>query len=305
MRKSNRYGLNLVEGNDVVNPLVQDVPNYEVIDEEMGKNADASVPLATELLTGTVHALTRENPNASMFRFVATANYKTGDTFTVDGVQVTALLTTGEPLATGSYVINSNVLCCLVGTVLTMFCANSLADVHAVDSDKLGGKDAEYYASNKSVEEAVGLAQSANDITLAQQKKVDIAETTLRGIGCVHGEQTVTSLSSKSTSQTVAEYACEKSGFYFVTGECRFSANTNGVRAVYIYLNDEAVTNMLVTSSGTAGFNQRLSISANFHANFGDVITIKAIQDSGSTLSIKSALNAVFIPDYEIMDNEG
>lgn len=166
MRKSERYGLNLVEGSDIVNPLVQDVPNYEIIDEELGKNADSSVPLATELLSGTVHALTRENPNASMFRFVATANYKSGDTFTVDGVQVTALLTTGEPLATGCYVINSNVLCCLVGTVLTMFCANSLAEIRAVDSDKLGGKDASYYASDEQVVEAINLAQSANEISL-------------------------------------------------------------------------------------------------------------------------------------------
>lgn len=172
MRKSERYELNLVEGSDIVNPLVQDVPNYEIIDEEMGKNADAGVPLATELLTGTVHALTRENPNAPMFRFVATANYKSGDTFTVDGVQVTALLTSGEPLATGCYVINSNVLCCLVGTVLTIFCANSLAEVHAVDSDKLGGKDAEYYAPANSVVEAINLAQNANQISLSNGQAI-------------------------------------------------------------------------------------------------------------------------------------
>ena len=173
MRKSDRYELNLVEGSDIVNPLVQDVPNYERIDTELGKNADAGVPVATELLSGTVHALTRENPNAPMFRFVATSNYKAGDTFTVDGVQVTALLTSGEPLATGCYVINSNVLCCLVGTVLTMFCSNSLADVHAVDSDKLGGKGAEYYASANSVVEAVNLAQNSNQISLSNKKDID------------------------------------------------------------------------------------------------------------------------------------
>ena len=74
MRKTTNYELNLVEGSDIVNPLVQDVPNYERIDGEMFKNASNGVPLATELLSGTVHALTRENPNASMFRFVATSN---------------------------------------------------------------------------------------------------------------------------------------------------------------------------------------------------------------------------------------
>ena len=173
MRKSSRYGLNLVEGSDIVNPLVQDVPNYEIIDEELGKNADAGIPVATELLTGTVHALTRENPNAPMFRFVATANYKAGDTFTVDGVQVTALLTSGEPLATGCYVINSNVICCLVGTVLTLFCSNSLAEVHAVDSDKLGGKFPNYYASADDVVEAINLAQNANQISLSNRDEIN------------------------------------------------------------------------------------------------------------------------------------
>ena len=172
MRKSDNYGLNLVEGSDIVNPLVQDVPNYEIIDVEMAKNANAGVPLATELLTGTVHALTRDNPNAPMFRFVATANFKTGDTFTVDGVQVTALLTSGEPLATGCYVINSNVICCLVGTVLTMFCSNSLAEVHAIDSDKLGGESPEYYGKATDVVAAINLAQNANQISLSNRENI-------------------------------------------------------------------------------------------------------------------------------------
>ena len=183
MRKSENYGLNLVEGTDIVNPLVQDVPNYEVIDAEMKKNADAGVPVATELLSGTVHALTRENPDAPLFRFVATSNYKSGDTFTVDGVQVTALLTSGEPLATGSYVINSNVICCLSGTVLTLFCSNSLADVHAVDSDKLGGNDAGYYATANSVVEAINLAQNANTISLANQSDIEELRDSIGGAG--------------------------------------------------------------------------------------------------------------------------
>lgn len=181
MRKTNNYELNLVEGSDIVNPLVQDVPNYEIIDTEMHKNANNSIPLATELLSGTVHALTRENPNASMFRFVATSNFKSGETFTVDGVQVTALLTTGESLATGCYVINSNVLCCLVGTVLTLFCANSLVEIHAVDSDKLGGEDAGYYAPNSSVVEAINLAQNANQISLSNKEEIDAVVDNLGG----------------------------------------------------------------------------------------------------------------------------
>lgn len=168
MKKSTNYGLNLVEGADVVNPLVQDVPNWERVDEVMFENACNSVGLATELLSGTVHALTRENPNSAMFRFVATSNYTAGDTFSVDGVQVTALMANGTPLTTKGFVINSNVLCCLVGTLLTVFTGAS-GEITANDSLALGGHTPDYYASAQSVVDAVNLAQSANTISLNNQ----------------------------------------------------------------------------------------------------------------------------------------
>lgn len=178
MRKSTHYEFNLVEGSDIVNPLVQDVPNYERIDEELYKNSNIGIPMATELLSGTVHELTRENPNSPMFRFVATSNFKTGETFTVDGVQVTALLTSGETLPNGCYVINANVLCCLVGTVLTMFCANKLSDVFAVDSEKLGGELPAFYATAQQVANAITIAQSANDISLANERELALLKNT-------------------------------------------------------------------------------------------------------------------------------
>ena len=162
MKQSRYYGLNLVEGGDIVNPLVQDVPNYEQIDEVMHENSVASVPVATELLTGTVHAITRSKPESSMFRFVATSNYNTGDTFTVDGVQVTALMTSGKTLSGGAFVVNSNVLCCLVGTLLTVF-TDVGGEVTAYDSERLGGKLPNEYASAGAVTEALTVAQAANE----------------------------------------------------------------------------------------------------------------------------------------------
>ena len=169
MNKSTNYELNLVEGTDVVNPLVQDVPNWEKVDEVMFENACNSVGLATELLSGTVHALTRENPNTAMFRFVATSDYNAGDTFTVDGVQVTALMANGTALTSRAYVINSNVLCCLVGSIMTVFTGAS-GDITAANSLKLGGQLPEYYASAQSVVEAINLAQGANTISLSNQQ---------------------------------------------------------------------------------------------------------------------------------------
>lgn len=200
MRKSNHFELNLVEGTDIVNPLVQDVPNYEAIDEQMYKNANGGISVATELLGGTVHALTRENPNSAMFRFVATSDFSTGDTFTVDGVQVTALMTTGEPLSGGAYVINSNVLCCLVGTLLTLFVAQG-GDVFASDSEKLGGNGADYYASATSVVEAVNIAQGANNISLNNQQAISQLNSQIGNLKLVTlSESAFVSLAVKDSS---------------------------------------------------------------------------------------------------------
>lgn len=121
MEYSEHYGLNLVEGNDTVNPMTVDKPNYEKIDETMYANECAGVGTATELTTGTVHALTREKENQGVFRFRATSNYILGDTFTVDGVTVSAQMSDGTTLADRCYIIGSDVLCALIGTQLTLF----------------------------------------------------------------------------------------------------------------------------------------------------------------------------------------
>ena len=121
MTTTTYYNLNIVEGTDIVNPLTVDNPNYEKIDEVMHDNAVSGVTLATEIANATVHAITRENSECAVIRFIATSNWKAGDTVTVDGVPVTALLPSGETLPDRAYVINANVLCVLTGTNLTIY----------------------------------------------------------------------------------------------------------------------------------------------------------------------------------------
>lgn len=121
MTTTTYYNLNIVEGTDIVNPLIVDNPNYEKIDVAMHDNAVAGVTLATEIANATVHAITRENSDCAVIRFIATSEWKAGDTATVDGVPVTALLPSGETLPDGAYVINANVLCILTGTNLTIY----------------------------------------------------------------------------------------------------------------------------------------------------------------------------------------
>ena len=121
MQYTTNYNLNIVEGTDIVNPMSVDNPNYTTIDTTMYANECNSIGSATELKTGTVHALTRVKANQNVFRFRATARYVAGDTFTVDGNVVTAQLPDGSALADGAYIIGSDVLCALIGTQLTLF----------------------------------------------------------------------------------------------------------------------------------------------------------------------------------------
>lgn len=128
MTNTTYYNLNIVEGTDIVNPLTVDNPNYEIIDEAMHDNAVSGVTLATEIANATVHTITRENSECSVIRFIATSNWKAGDTVTVDGVPVTASLPSGETLPDGAYVINANVLCILTGTNLTVYAERKKVD---------------------------------------------------------------------------------------------------------------------------------------------------------------------------------
>lgn len=161
MRKSEHFNLNLVEGTDIVNPLVTDVPNYESIDEQMFKNQNAGVQNATELKNGTVHAITRIVPDAQMITFTATSNFVSGDTFTVDGIQVSALTVSGEQLPTGAYVINSQVLAILKGTLLTVYGIGS--DV-ADNALALNGHPDTYFGTKDEVENAIETANAAKVI---------------------------------------------------------------------------------------------------------------------------------------------
>lgn len=133
MTTTTYYDLNIVEGTDIVNPLTVDNPNYQKIDETMHNNAVAGVTLATEIANATVHAITRENSDCSVIRFIATSRWKAGDTATVDGVPVTALLPNGETLPDGAYVINANILCILTGTNLTVYVGgNKVENAHQI-----------------------------------------------------------------------------------------------------------------------------------------------------------------------------
>ena len=149
MKNTTNYNLKQYEGADLFNPLTVEAQNVQSIDAAMFANKTAAVQTATELKSGTVHALTRSVPGAAVIRFVATSDWTAGDTCTVDGVQVTTLLTTGETLPTGAWKINANVLAILNGTVLTVFTSAPTGGGGDIDADTLEGHDAAYFMSRQ------------------------------------------------------------------------------------------------------------------------------------------------------------
>lgn len=143
MQTTTNYGLKIYEGTDLFNPLTVENVNTSDLDTIVKGVSNAAVGTATELLTGTVHALTRADTSRNVFHFTATANFEAGETFEVDGVQVTAKTPDGQNLSTGAYVINSSVLCILDGTLLTVI----VNPAKALDADKLDGHDSTYFAT--------------------------------------------------------------------------------------------------------------------------------------------------------------
>ena len=173
MESTTNYGLKVYEGADLFNPLTVENTNMESIDLISKAISDQAIGTATELTTGTVHALTRSDSDQALFRFTATSNFVSGDTFTVDTIQVSALTLNGQALPDGAYLAGAEVLCALVGTRLTVYgvTGSTVAD----DALKLGGELPSYYGKATDVTLAQNTANAAG--LLAQQ--VDGRVTTL------------------------------------------------------------------------------------------------------------------------------
>lgn len=174
MLKTDNYELNIAQGTDIVNPLVMDNPNYQKIDKVMKDNEIRGIGTATELKSGSVHAIT-VSAQYTTFKFVATSDFTAGETFTLNGKQVTGYTTNQQPLATNAYRIGATVLCSYIERTSTITLYTIAPAGKAEDSDKLEGHPASYFAVRGNTNhtlEAVNttatargtLAQSANDL---------------------------------------------------------------------------------------------------------------------------------------------
>lgn len=114
------YSFIIPTGSDAVNLLTQCYPNFTSLDSILKPIQESGVTVATDTKVGTVHQLVRTDSSCNMFRFIATGNYASGDTFTVDGASVTATAMDGTALSAGAFVINQSVVCVLNNLVLTV-----------------------------------------------------------------------------------------------------------------------------------------------------------------------------------------
>ncbi len=174
MYTTTHYSLNIVEGTDVVNPLVQQNPNFETIDTAMYANKQASVGTGTELTAGSVHTITRANPDSNYVRFTATSNWTAGDSMIVDSTPVTVYLSDGKTPATGAYVINTEVLILVNGSRVTLLTSGKQnAEQVSYDNNDSG-------MNATDVQEAID-ENHANILTRArviEHRKVDGTNTT-------------------------------------------------------------------------------------------------------------------------------
>ena len=143
MQNTTHFNLKTVEGTDLFNPLTQMNPNFEDIDSQMYNNQQNGICTATHSKSGTLHTIVRSIAGLSVFRFTATGDYRTGDTFTVDGQSVNAVLPDGSSLPDYAFRINSNIIAIQAGGILTIITNGASVDLSGLmETDDYVGSSA-------------------------------------------------------------------------------------------------------------------------------------------------------------------
>lgn len=135
MQYTSNFNFNLPEGTDLWNYLTQTNPNFTALDTLLKSIQDGTVTTATEVTSGTAHAVTRTLPDANVIRFTATGVWTLGDTMTIDGTPVTVVKPNGTSLQTGDYIIGSEVLGILKATQFTVYVGGGSSTMDAEDVD--------------------------------------------------------------------------------------------------------------------------------------------------------------------------
>ena len=165
METTNNYNLRKYETGDLFNPLTVNNPNVEDIDADMKAISDRAVGRATELVSQGVHAITVLDTDCKTIKWVATANFAAGETFTVNGIQCNAYLPSGETLGTNAYVSGAQVIASINddNSAMTVYVPQGAVAV-ASDSERLGGELPAYYATKDYADGIKSTADSASQL---------------------------------------------------------------------------------------------------------------------------------------------
>lgn len=181
MTNTTNFNFLIPDGSDNVNLLTQNYPNWTSLDAILKGIKDTGVTTATATKTGTNFAVVRNDTDCNFFRFVATANYVAGDTFTVDGVPVTATSAAGTALPSGAFVINQSVIAIVNSGVLTVLVGGGLSSVDASDVDyDNSGSGLAAADVQSAIDEVEGNVETlANDV--AAKIDTELTQTVLAG----------------------------------------------------------------------------------------------------------------------------
>ena len=249
------YEFNKPAGSDLVNPLVDNNPNWDKADAALHGLSINSIGTAVEVITLGVHALTRINqPDAKFFTFIATGDFDAGETFTLDGVAITAALPDGSSLGSDCYVTGA---CVLVGlnadnTLATFYLPSTGAT--APDSLRLGGELPSYYATAAALANAVQSITDLNNL---------MGNTSISSIG----DGTATGAISAINADLVDGIGGTDENFRFGTdgsGNYGYIKKVEGADTFFPFSNSKLPTNytMLIQRRGT------VTIDASLYSSF-------------------------------------
>lgn len=114
------FALKIALPTDNYNHLSIDNEAYKAIDAQMYKNQNAAFTTATHSKQGTVHVLSKSIGTCSVLRFMATDDFRAGDSFSVDSSVVEAKTSSGSSLPDYAFTRGSNVIAILNGGFLTV-----------------------------------------------------------------------------------------------------------------------------------------------------------------------------------------
>lgn len=169
MQTTTNYGLKTYQAGDLFNPLTTDNVNMETIDTDLKAVSNRAIGRATELVSQGVHAITILDTDCKTIKWVATANFTAGETFTINGIQCNAYLPSGEALGTNAYVSGAQVIGSLNddNSAITIYVPQGSVAV-ASDSERLGGELPSYYATKSYAD---GIKTTADNSANLIQKK--------------------------------------------------------------------------------------------------------------------------------------